>query len=464
MDNIQLNNMLDCLVSHNNEHCREASKTSPYPLQRGTMCTYPPSEWAGGGERNTFKPDCFVTTNDGRTGESQTRFQILFGVVILLVIMLFPPSCITPFEPVGVRDSAGILVVEGMILEEGTTIKLSRTVKLDEKLSRANFTGLDNATIHVIDESTNSIAVAEPQVMNEITVPGTYVINGKISFTPGMKYALDIKIGNKHYRSAFVSPVRTPEIDEVSWLINDDKSMEIMVSTHDPANEIKYYRWSFEEDWEIRATLFAPYRYDPLLATIIEQNLYTANNRYYCWDSDVSKSILLGATEKLTEAVIKDKPIHRIPANNSRFSYLYSILVKQYGLDKEAYAYFENVRKNVEDSGSIFSPQPTEKTGNIRCLSDPDEVVIGYIAISKETTSRIFVNVAYLMTTPYECDEENMASLLVSEMPVLFNNGWGIYEFNYYSREFLAVARSCVDCTLRGGTKNKPDFWPNDHQ
>ena len=389
------------------------------------------------------------------------RFYVFYGLAVLSLT-----GCVEPFDPVGVQDSAGILVVEGMILEEGTTIKLSRTVKLDEKLSRTGLKDLDNAIIQVIDESKNVVAVAEPKMINDVAVSGTYIIHDKIVFTPGIKYALDIKTGNKHYQSAFVLPIRTPEIDEVSWKINDDLSLDIMVSTHDPENEINYYRWAFEEDWEYTAALVALYRYDPFLVKIVEQDLRTPNNRFYCWGSDVSKAILLGATDRLTEAVIKNKPVLSIPAYDSRLSYLYSILIKQYGLDKESYIYYENLRKNVEDNGSIFGPQPTEKTGNIRCLSNPDEPVIGYIAISKETTSRIFIDVSRMI--PFDewgCGGgDYRQKLLVSELFRDHNNGWGIYEYWPPSDTYMAADIKCVDCTIRGGSKNKPDFWPNDHQ
>jgi len=388
------------------------------------------------------------------------RFYVFYGLTVLSLT-----GCIEPFDPVGVRDSAGILVVEGMILEEGTTIKLSRTVKLDEKLSRTGLKDLNDAIIQVIDESKNVVAVAEPKMNNDVAVSGTYIIRDKIVFTPGIKYALDIKTGNKHYQSAFVLPVRTPEIDEVSWKINDDLSLDIMVSTHDPENEVNYYRWAFEEDWEYTATFVALYRYDPLLAQIVEQDLSTPNNRFYCWSSNVSKEMLLGTTDRLTEAVIKNKPVLSIPAYDSRLSFLYSILVKQYGLDKESYIYYENLRKNVEDNGTIFGPQPNEKTGNIRCLSNPDEPVIGYIAISKETTSRIFIDVSRMI--PFDergCSQADLRVLLVSQMIHNHNNGWGIYEYWPPSSTFRGADIKCLDCTIRGGTKNKPDFWPNNHQ
>ena len=372
-------------------------------------------------------------------------------------------SCITPFEPLGVKDTGGILVVEGMILETGTTIKLSRTVRLDEKLHGASISHFVNdAQIQVIDEGENMVAIAEQQIIDGMLTPGVYVINDTITFTQGLKYAVDIKIGNKHYQSSFVTPVFTPEIDEVTWKINDDFSVDIMVSTHDAENKIQYMQWRFEEDWEIRAPLFASFRFDQSSMEIVEQQINSPNNRYYCWNSDVSKSILLGSADKLTEAVLKNQLIQRIPPNDTRLSYLYSILVKQYGLDKEAYAYFENIKNNLEDSGSLFGPLPTEKPGNIRCLSDQEEMVIGYITVSKETTGRIFINVANLMIPPeYYCDFE---SIPVSEMARVYRNGGGIYQYSERDDEFLYVAsRKCVDCLELGGTKNKPDFWPNNH-
>jgi len=383
-------------------------------------------------------------------------------------IIFFSTNCITPFEPLGVQDTAGILVVEGMILETGTTIKLSRTVEINTK-SDFEMEDLSHARVQVIDDGNNVVAVAEQQIIDEKINPGTYVVNSKITFTPGMKYALAIQIGEKQYQSSFVSPVRTPEIDAITWKFYDDKSMDIMVSTHDPEGEINYYRWAFEEDWEIQAAYFSPFVYDPLNRTLIEQSLTDPNNTYYCWDSDVSKSILLGASDQYTEAVIKNKRIHRILPDNSRFSFLYSILVKQYGIEKEAYHYFENVQKNIEQGGSIFSPQPSEIRGNINCLSNPDEPVIGYIVATKEVVARIFID----METNEGEDWHNCGDLYEFSFANLFAayiNGLGIsYVYTDEEQEdevfiYVCAPLRCTDCTQRGGTKNKPDFWPNDHQ
>ena len=376
----------------------------------------------------------------------------------LIGIMLFPTGCIMPFEPVGMSETGGILVVEGMILNEGTTIKLSRTVSLYNESFQGDL--VYGAHVQVIDDEYNVVAVAEPQIMDGNSV---YVVSGEISFTSGVKYALDIQTDEKHYQSAFVSPVKTPEIDEISWRQNPDGSMDIMVTTHDPDSQTEYYRWAFEEDWEIRAADFGNFRFEMAANAIIEQSLFSSNNRYYCWASDNSKAIILSSSERFTGATIKDKVIHHFPTSNSRFSYLYSILVRQYGIDRETYTYLDNLRKNIEQSGSLFAPQLTEIRGNIVCLSNPDEQVIGFIAATNEVKNRIYINMEEIDgEDKYGCEIITPRAFSRNQLNDMYATGYGI--LNYSDTYFVCLPIRCVDCTKRGGTKNKPDFWPNDHQ
>ena len=406
---------------------------------------------------------------------SRFRAFVLSCLRTLLIcftgIMLLPAGCVLPFEPAGVKDTAGILVVEGMIMETGTTIKLSRTVTIFDTSDKpaSGLEGVSNARVHVIDDNNRVIAVALPQNAAGTEKYISYVVHDSIPFNPGVKYALDIHTGDRHYQSAFVTPAGTPEIDEITWQQNTDNSIDIMVSTHDTENATKYYRWEFEEDWEIRSRYLALLRYDPETKTVVEQSIRGPNNRYYCWTSDKSKSLILGTSDRLTETRIKNKKIYRFPAGTSRFSYLYSILVKQYGIDQEAYTYFENIQKNIEQSGSIFSPQPTELQGNIRCVSHPGEPVIGYICATKKVVSRIFIDMEFMKgDDEFDCayaDPPWGRSWVESELPYAYeNNALGIVYRQPGGFTFELAHVRCVDCTERGGTKNKPDFWPNNHQ
>ena len=380
-----------------------------------------------------------------------------YFIIIFTGIILIPVSCITPFEPDGKEEIEGLLVVEGTIMDKGTTITLSRAISpfnSSTDSAIAEIKKVYGARVHVIDDKNTIVAVAEQQIIDGEET-SRYIVDGEITFTPGTKYALSIQIGEKRYQSAFVSPVFTPDIDEINWRKNPDGSMDIMVSTHDLSSQTEYYRWAFEEDWEIRSHLFASSRYEG--GAIIAHSMFTSNNRYYCWVSEKSKSIILGTSDRHTEATIKDKVIHSFPDYNSRFSYLYSILVKQYGLDREAYIYYENLQKNIDFSGSLFSPIFTEIKGNISCVSNPDETVIGYITATNEVVTRVFIDMTAIDGEDwYDC--ENTRTFTYNQLVNMFSLGYGII-----SGQYECAPVRCVDCTKRGGTKNKPDFWPNDH-
>jgi len=377
--------------------------------------------------------------------------------ISFIVILLLPIGCISDFvPPEDMKELAGLLVVDGVILEEGSRITLSRTVKLSENnlAEFFMFENINNAKIHIVDENLTRVAAAKQEYNY-----GPYFVKEKFSFAPGMKYALDIQTtDNKHYRSAFVKPFHTPEIDEVSYQIKDDKSIDFFVSTHDPANQTNCFMWDFDEVWEIRSKYFQANKYDPATKRFSIPQSLTGDNTYYCWASDYSKSLILASSEKYTNAVIKNHKIHNIQPGNSRYSYLYSLTVRQYALDNEAFLYFENLQKNLDSGGTLFATQPSEIAGNIECLSDPEETVIGFIFASKATTYRLYLPMTDLNLYHFE---DNINCKDFTEMPksheVAFSWGLGLAGEDY-------VRLRCLDCTLRGGSKIKPDNWPNDHR
>ncbi|MDR2231974.1 MAG: DUF4249 domain-containing protein, partial [Tannerella sp.] len=139
----------------------------------------------------------------------------------------------------------------------------------------------------------------------------------------------------------------------------------------------------------------------------------------------------------------------------------------QYRLDKGSYQYFENMQRNMDESGSLFAPQPSEMTGNIQCLSDPEEPVIGYVVASKETTSRLFIPMAEMNLNFYDdiqgypCEQRVIDDLMQGLMQGYAHIG------STELGENLFVSGICADCTRRGlgaPSKTKPDYWPNDHK
>ena len=109
------------------------------------------------------------------------------------------------------------------------------------------------------------------------------------------------------------------------------------------------------------------------------------------WKYHNSTSILLGSSARLQSDVIFEAPLTYIPKNDEKTSVRYSILVKQYGLDKRGYEFYDLMKRNTETLGTIFDVQPSEIRGNILCLSDPTELVIGYVSASTVSQKRVFL-------------------------------------------------------------------------
>jgi hypothetical protein len=123
------------------------------------------------------------------------------------------------------------------------------------------------------------------------------------------------------------------------------------------------------------------------------------------------------------------------------------------------------MKKNTEQTGSLFDAQPSQLSGNIHCLTDPNEFVIGYVEITQEQTQRIFIYSSQVSGWKYDPGcyqyevDNNLDSIALhgSELtptgPSALDAMGGILKF------YGAADVRCVDCTI-GRTNKKPPFWP----
>ncbi len=70
----------------------------------------------------------------------------------------------------------------------------------------------------------------------------------------------------------------------------------------------------------------------------------------------------------------------------------YSMLVRQYPLDQQAYTYWLNVQKNSQSLGGLFDLQPGQLPGNIHGVTNPKDPVVGYVSACSIAEKRIFIS------------------------------------------------------------------------
>jgi hypothetical protein len=367
--------------------------------------------------------------------------------IILLAIIVLANSCITEFQPSGTTAHTAMLVVDGTITDQLSTVRLSRSYAIHENFAN-NIPVIDaRVWIETQGGGIRSAVVQPERGRYEITTGNLH---------PDSVYRLVIHWQDEEYVSDFLQPLITPPIDTIYYhKKNWGEPLQILVNSTNHASASPYYRWTFEEIWEFTAELYAMGRWDPEGDSIMiyDEREGIHNLVYHCWQRSRSIRLILESTLQLSENIVRNKKIHEIPASHKRISLLYFIEVTQYSLRQEAYDYFMNLQKNMDDMGSIFAPIPSELNGNIRNTKG-DLPAIGFVDVSTSTTRKIFITREQAGYEP----PGNSCEIITVNMP-----GYGYLHIDNEGRATSFAPYRCLDCTLNGGTKNKPDFWPNDH-
>jgi len=382
-----------------------------------------------------------------------TVHLFFLGLIVLAIA-----SCKKPYEPPVITSPYSYLVVDGVINTgaDSTFIMLSRTTNLADSVKRS---GEKGATVELITNGGATYPFTE--VRN-----GVYAHEG-LNLDVSKTYKLSIATNGQHYLSDDIIVKVTPPIDNVGFK-PDNNTLQINVSTHDPSNNTKYYKWDYDDAWRFTTQYRSGYIYDETLKNLRGRTI--AEDIYTCYSTGVSSTVNIGTTVKLAQDVVSDQVIETIPSSSVKLNSRYSILVKQYALTKEAYTFWENLKKNTEQLGSVFDPLPSEIGGNIHNVDNPAEPVVGYISASNIQTKRIYINKIQLPSwpTPYPsmC---NLDSTLRSRPFV----GDEVKLFLYPPTSFLAISaiesegniigymrtfQDCADCRLYG-KKKAPAFW-----
>lgn len=389
--------------------------------------------------------------------------------ILALIVMV---GCKKPYNPEVIAAPVSYLVVEGMINSgsDSTIIKLNRTVKLS---GATNINPELKAVLTVEgDDNSNYPLVEKPN--------GVYIFPG-LNLNAVHKYHLRIRTTNgKEYLSNFEAVLNTPQVDSLAYHIQSD-GVSVNVNTHDPKNATRYYRWEYDETWIYTSrfqSLFKSNGDTILYRDMINDDIYT------CWRTELATTIVLGSSAKLSQDVISDIPITFISRHSDKIRSKVSILVRQYGLSKDAYNFWQNLQKNSQQLGSIFDAQPSQINGNIHSTSNAGEPVIGYVSVGNYTTKRFFIDEHNLPpwidppSAPEGCPAHQYAfkytdpisGLVVNQVDQHINYNKAIFQielpiegyYNKITHEKLGYTASypeCVDCRLQHGTNKQPDFW-----
>ncbi|MBD2699892.1 DUF4249 domain-containing protein [Spirosoma sp. BT702] len=350
-------------------------------------------------------------------------------------------GCVDPYRPPEITSPASYLVVNGFFNSAPgttTTIRLSRTQNLTDFKTPA----VETKAIVTIESQNKAV-----YTLKEGT-PGSYTLAG-VTPVEGDTYRLHIQTRGTDYYSDYVPMVKTPPIDSVSWDVVDD-GLQISANTHDPQNNTRYYRWEYEATWEYYSQYYSSLE---LNGNRIVSRQFPVNR---CWNSESSTNIITTSTTRLSQDIVSKHPLTFIPGTSIKLESRYSILVKQSSLTKAGFEYYDQLAKITQNIGSIFDPQPSQITGNIKSSASATDLVLGFFRVGNVETKRIFITKSqlprwYTFTGLEGCvtDTLGLKDILDAKPAILTE----------YLTEYITSSEYCVDCRLRGGVLTKPAFW-----
>jgi len=381
----------------------------------------------------------------------------------LACIALIYFACKKPFFPsINGTDNNRFLVIEGFISgNDSTFIKLSRTKKVDTLK-----TVFPEAGAQVTVESDDNATFPLTEIRT-----GTYAAPA-LPIDVSHKYRLRVKTAdNKEYLSDLVTVKNAPPIDSVGFKPLP-AGVQVYVNAHDDAGATKYYRWEYDETWQFHSF------YNSTVSKTGERR--ASEQIYHCYGNDHSGNVVIASTVKLGHDILYQAPITIVPANSEKIETKYSILVKQYALTPDAYIFWETLQRNTEHLGSIFDVLPSEVGSNFHCVSNPNELVIGYLSVGNASYKRIFISAdqllaSYSPTYPCPCKLDTAFNNPSNGHETATTQDYSShYNDNTYTpvKELYlhpptpfgkpdAISYSitlCVDCTVRGTTA-PPPFW-----
>ncbi|MEQ9403486.1 MAG: DUF4249 domain-containing protein [Cyclobacteriaceae bacterium] len=383
--------------------------------------------------------------------------KMLIGILFVSITIA---SCKEPF----VLDSISYnrtLVVEAQLTNELKNHKviLSYTSPVDLAASIPE-TG---ATVRILDGENQEIVLTESPL-------GTYQ-TPVMSGVRGQSYTLYIEVANgEKYQSQTVVQKGVSEIDTVSarFIVNDANldGLEFSVSAHsDDPKVSNFYRWEWIETYEINTPF--PSRYEwvggrmPVLRT---------NQVGNCWPTVQSGTINVKSSSGFNENRIINSPIHFVQNGSQKLRSKYSLLVRQYSLDSEAFTYWRTINELLSRQGSLADIQPGNLPGNV--FNENGKRVLGYFDASDVSTYRVFID-------PDDFESDGLRTtnplfgcalgqyIVPTDSLAIFFRGTDRGTYVIYDdvdaspnnrAGWILVRKKCGDCT-ESGTNIKPEYW-----
>lgn len=311
--------------------------------------------------------------------------NIFIKAICIVSLHLVLLSCTEPYA-LQSNSYESALVVEATLTNElkQHEVKISKTFQLGERQNETENGAIvkmhgDNGTVYDFEQT-----------------DGIYRATTAFQAAQNVFYHLTIETADgNHYVSDEQKLPATNALENITatkTTVDGVSGVQIAANSFDATNSSKYYRYTFEETYKVIVPNWSPNKLLFTNADVVIIALRDDPQTRVCYSTNSSKYINITSTADLSEDRVSNYPIHFIPQNDNRIANRYSILVKQYVQNYEAFNFYR-ILKSFSSSENILSQvQPGFIYGNIQCTTNPNEKIIGLFDVATVSERRIFFN------------------------------------------------------------------------
>jgi len=375
-------------------------------------------------------------------------------VLLPVVLML---SCVERYIPATELNFQSKLVIDGTIISGKNEQEI--VISKSSQTGDPKFTSVSGCKVSVEDGKGNSFPF--PESMNV----GHYL--GKIDedfLLPGARFRLHVQtLKGIEYVSSFEDLLPCPEVGNVYYELETiqtqdpkitENGLQFFIDFNGNSNSGHFYRWQLTETYEYHSK----WPLDKWLDKDGNHDLLEPDySNFVCYKTDKLSNIFVLSTDGFSQNSYSKYKLHYVKDQTQQLEYKYSLLVDQYSLTERAYNYWENLRKNNQETVDMFGKQPANVKGNIHNVNDTTDVALGYFGVSLVRSKRIMVYPIEGLSFDQAllCKAVVIDIKLPAERPLYF-----VTDFDENWNTYIGLgAPACIFCTLMGGTTVKPTYW-----
>jgi hypothetical protein len=313
----------------------------------------------------------------------------------LLIILAVSFGCVEVYQA-KTDFHEDVPIVNGLITNnpEYNYIQITLSSKEGKKY-------LSNANVYVTDDDEN-ITFFNEVSMGLYKPVGTF--SGEIGKTYRLNFITDEGIEYESSPQIMIPPV---EIDSIygektekiyynpsatgGYVKNPVRGLDVFGDFSNSTEELPRFRMDI--------SLLLLYGY--------EINEFT---RFFCWKKSKRVEILNLSSPKfdIGNSGIRKHSICFLPQDKNYYELLESeyyhkfiLIIRQFRLNKDAYDYYSGVLDQLTSEGKLFDPAANQLNGNIKCKSDPKQLVLGFFEVSSTHTESFRLTSSIYSSKPH---------------------------------------------------------------